>query len=140
MKNATETMVSSMACEAANSKWEEFVERTKKSRVHPGFMSGRENEHTVMRKIHEIAQACMSELQEFLVRLEPQECSMIGMAMWKEKYQSFILRVTEHLSQRAVTYSSLVNAAVKRLLALAMQLYQFMSLLVSSLKMIRLFQ
>lgn len=89
MVTATEALVSNMASEAANTVWQEFVDKVRKAGNHPIQITGRTHLRTIQRQVENVAHLSMNELDAFLGQLEPSEAAVVGRQIWDRNYHNF---------------------------------------------------
>ncbi|KAJ3207692.1 hypothetical protein HDU67_007285 [Dinochytrium kinnereticum] len=89
MVTATEALVANMASEAANNVWSDFVERVRKSGNHPSQISGRKHLRTILREVEGAANAAMTELENFIGRLHPNEPALVAKTTWERNFRNF---------------------------------------------------
>lgn len=63
MVSATEALVANMASEAANTVWQEFVDKVRKMGNHPIQITGRKHLRTVLREVEGAANTSLTELE-----------------------------------------------------------------------------
>lgn len=93
MITATEALVSSMASEAANTVWIEFVDKVRKMNNHPMQINGRKNLRTILREVEGASNLSLTELNVFISQLEPAISAQVGRQIWDRNYNNFIADV-----------------------------------------------
>ncbi|KAI8854939.1 hypothetical protein BC829DRAFT_378855 [Chytridium lagenaria] len=89
MVTATEALVANMASEAANNVWSDFVERVRKSGNHPSQISGRKHLRTILREVEGAANHAMTELDNFIGKLHPNEPALVAKTTWERNFRNF---------------------------------------------------
>ncbi|KAI8622603.1 hypothetical protein BC830DRAFT_1057039 [Chytriomyces sp. MP71] len=90
MVSATESMVSNMAAEAANTVWATFTQRARASGNTQQQVNGRKHLRTVMRELEGYANMALIDLEAFTCRLVPQEPAGIARIIWDRNYDAFV--------------------------------------------------
>ncbi|KAI9341907.1 hypothetical protein BDR26DRAFT_859777 [Obelidium mucronatum] len=103
MVSATESLVTNMATEAANTVWADFLTRAHNSQNTPNQINGRKHLRTTLRELEGFQNMCLIDLESFTARLQPQEPASIARIIWDRKYEEFIESVrVAHGSSRLV--------------------------------------
>ncbi|KAH9270645.1 hypothetical protein BASA83_007253 [Batrachochytrium salamandrivorans] len=89
MASATEALVSNMATEAAHTLWDDFITKVRQSGNHPTQVNGRKPLGSIMLEIEKIALETVTDLDNFISRLEPPEAARIGRLTWDKLYCGF---------------------------------------------------
>ncbi|KAJ3074658.1 hypothetical protein HDU98_010654 [Podochytrium sp. JEL0797] len=93
MISATESLVSNMATEAANTVWSEFLHRATQSNNTPAQLNGRKHLRTVLRELEGFQNMALIDLEGFTSRLQPQQPAAIAKIIWERNYDTFIEEV-----------------------------------------------
>ncbi|KAJ3029724.1 UNVERIFIED_CONTAM: hypothetical protein HDU68_011340 [Siphonaria sp. JEL0065] len=105
MISATESLVSNMATEAANTVWKDFLSRAKNSHNTPQQIkqTGRKHLRTILRELEGFQNMALIDLESFTCRLQPREPAVIARVIWDRNYTAFLEEVVSaHGSSRVV--------------------------------------
>ncbi|KAJ3235799.1 hypothetical protein HDU81_000155 [Chytriomyces hyalinus] len=90
MVSATESLVSNMATEAANTVWADFIMRARNSNNTPQQINGRKHLRTILRELEGFANMALIDLETFTCRLVPQEPASIARIIWDRNFDAFM--------------------------------------------------
>ncbi|KAI8829985.1 hypothetical protein BJ741DRAFT_621342 [Chytriomyces cf. hyalinus JEL632] len=90
MVSATESLVSNMATEAANTVWADFITRARNSNNTPQQINGRKHLRTILRELEGFANMALIDLEAFTCRLVPQEPASIARIIWDRNFDAFM--------------------------------------------------
>ncbi|KAJ3354839.1 hypothetical protein HDU83_004512 [Entophlyctis luteolus] len=105
MVSATESLVTNMATEAANTVWAEFVARARAARNAPDQLTdARSAKHlrTVLRELEGFAHMAEVDLETYTCRLQPREPVAVAQLMWQRNYNAFVADVKRAHSGKVV--------------------------------------
>ncbi|KAJ3357142.1 hypothetical protein HDU83_008649 [Entophlyctis luteolus] len=105
MISATESLVTNMATEAANTVWAEFVARARAARNAPDQLTdARSAKHlrTVLRELEGFAHMAEVDLEAYTCRLQPREPVAIARLLWQRNYDAFVADVKRAHSGKVV--------------------------------------
>ncbi|KAI9209437.1 uncharacterized protein BJ171DRAFT_418838 [Polychytrium aggregatum] len=136
MTTVTEAMVANMATDAANTIWEGFVSRLRRTGNHPSQINGRKPLPQIMQEVESAANTAIDELEGFVNRLVPSEPAVVAKTIWERNYQHLessiqaTYRQKLHERSQEKTWfehiTAIVNELVQQIVDLVWQIFRML--------------